>query len=107
MKYSTIAKHSFFAVAIRTCPVPVQSKPSFYKLFPFLRKEFPRVFGHIKSCDLICISSIRQIRDICLPKVYVDMKKASESRPPPNFLEEKDRWLIPLPGLKTKNMKVC
>ena len=45
MKYSAIAKHSIFAVAIRTCPVPVQLKPSFYKLFPFLCKDFPQVFG--------------------------------------------------------------
>ena len=58
MKYLTIAKHSSFAVVIRTCPVPVQLKPSFCKLFPFLLKDFARVFSGIKSRDLICISLI-------------------------------------------------
>ena len=55
MKYLTIAKHSSFAVVIRTCPVPVQLKPSLCKLFPFLLKDFPGIFGRIKSRDLICI----------------------------------------------------
>ena len=44
MKYSTTAKHSSFAVVIRTSPVPVYLKSSFYKLFPFLLKDFLRVF---------------------------------------------------------------
>ena len=37
---SLIAKHRSFAVIIRTCPVPVQLKPSLYKLFQFLLKDF-------------------------------------------------------------------
>ena len=36
MKYLTTAKHSLFAVVIRTFPIPVQLKPSLCKLFPFL-----------------------------------------------------------------------
>ena len=48
MKYSTIAKQSFFAVVIRTCPVLVQLKPSFYKLLPFLLKVFLQIFGRVK-----------------------------------------------------------
>ena len=59
MKYSTIAKHSSVAVAIRTFPVPVQLK-AFYKLFPFLLKDFPLIFGRDMSRDQICISSTGQ-----------------------------------------------
>ena len=55
MKYLTIAKRSSFAVVITTCFVPVPLKPSLCKLFPFLLEDFPRVFGRIKSRDLICI----------------------------------------------------
>ena len=54
MRYSTIEKHtSFFAVVVRSSPVPVQLKQSFYKLFQFWLKDFPRVFGRVKSRDII------------------------------------------------------
>ena len=56
-KYLTIAKHSSFVVVIRTCSLQVQLKPSFWKLFPFLLKDLARVFGGIRSRDLICINS--------------------------------------------------
>ena len=70
MKYLTVAKHSSFAVVIRTCPVPVQLKPSFCKLFPFLLKDFRRVFDRIKSRDLICICLTRS-KIITLVDVFV------------------------------------
>ena len=92
MKYLTIAKHSSFAVVIRTCPVPVQLKPSFYKVFPFLLKDFPRFFGRIESRDLICIRLTSQKNPfrifICLLRVYVVMNKASEDGPPPAFFRK-------------------
>ena len=76
-------------------PVPVQLKPSFYKLFPFLLKDFTGVFGVIKSRDLICISPSVKNNDfrrwIWLLRVYVVMNKASEGRPPPNFFED-NNW---------------
>ena len=88
MKYLTIAKHSSFAVVIRTCPVLVQSKP-FYKVFPFLLKDFPRFFGRIKLRDLICMRLTSQKNPfrifICLLRVYVAMNKASEDGPPPSI----------------------
>ena len=93
MKYLiTIAKHSPFAVVIRTCPVPVQLKPSFYKVFLFLLKDFPRFFGRIESHDLICIRLTSQKNPfrifICLLRVYVVTNKVSEDEPPPRFFWE-------------------
>ena len=90
IRYFTSPGHrSSIAVPMTFLPA-VKLDDCWYKLVPFLLKDFPGFCGRNKSRDLICICHTCRYYEICkltsLSKFYAFMALFSEDRPPPTFL---------------------